>query len=111
MRPEATRDAGAARVGAAGTGEDEPRRRPGRARRKRFRPIASGHVPVLVDAVVAALAPRDGAIYVDGTFGAGGYSAALLAAARCRVVGIDRDPDAVRRGAALAVRASGPASS
>ena len=49
-----------------------------------------------------ALAPRDGAVYVDGTFGAGGYSAALLAAARCRVVGIDRDPDALRRGAALA---------
>ena len=57
--------------------------------------------PVLLDEVVAALAPRDGAIYVDGTFGAGGYSAALLAAARCRVFGIDRDPEAVRRGAAL----------
>ena len=57
---------------------------------------------MLVDAVVEALAPRDGAIYVDGTFGAGGYSAALLAAARCRVVGIDRDPVALRRGAALA---------
>src|SRR6476620_1188815 len=60
------------------------------------------HVPVLCEEVVAALAPRDGAIYVDGTFGAGGYSAALLAAARCRVVGIDRDPVALRRGAALA---------
>ena len=53
------------------------------------------HVPVLADAVLAALAPRDDALYVDGTFGAGGYSAALLAAARCRVVAIDRDPDAV----------------
>ncbi len=60
------------------------------------------HVPVLLDAVLAALAPRDGAVYVDGTFGAGGYAAALLAAAHCRVLGIDRDPDAVRRGAALA---------
>jgi 16S rRNA (cytosine1402-N4)-methyltransferase len=63
---------------------------------------ATEHVPVLIEAVLAALAPRDDATYVDGTFGAGGYSAALLAAARCRVFGIDRDPDAVRRGAALA---------
>ena len=49
--------------------------------------VAPGHLPVLLDAVVAALAPRDGGADVDGTFGAGGYSAALLAAARCRVVG------------------------
>src|SRR5581483_8823268 len=65
------------------------------------------HVPVLLDAVVAALAPQDGAVYVDGTFGAGGYSAALLAAARCRVFGIDRDPAAVRRGAQLAAEHPG----
>jgi 16S rRNA (cytosine1402-N4)-methyltransferase len=63
---------------------------------------AFGHTPVLLDAVIDALAPRHGAIYVDGTFGAGGYSAALLAAAQCRVLGIDRDPDSVRHGAALA---------
>ncbi len=56
------------------------------------------HIPVLLDAVLAALMPRDGAVYVDGTFGAGGYSAALLAAAQCRVLGIDRDPAAVRGG-------------
>jgi 16S rRNA (cytosine1402-N4)-methyltransferase len=62
------------------------------------------HVPVLLDAVLAALMPRDEATYVDGTFGGGGYSAALLEAARCRVLGIDRDPEAVRRGAALAAR-------
>jgi 16S rRNA (cytosine1402-N4)-methyltransferase len=61
-----------------------------------------GHVPVLVEAVVGALSPRDDALYVDGTFGAGGYSRALLAAAKCRIVAIDRDPDAVRRGRALA---------
>ena len=65
------------------------------------------HVPVLLDAVIAALAPRDGAIYVDGTFGAGGYAAALLDAASCQVVGIDRDPEAVARGAALASRYAG----
>lgn len=61
-----------------------------------------GHVPILVEAVVGALAPRDDAVYVDGTFGGGGYSKALLTAARCRVFGIDRDPDAVRRGRDLA---------
>jgi len=65
------------------------------------------HVPVLVDAVLAALAPRDDATYVDATFGAGGYSEALLGAARCRVVGIDRDPDAVARGRALAEQHGG----
>jgi 16S rRNA (cytosine1402-N4)-methyltransferase len=63
-------------------------------------------VPVLVEAVIDVLSPRDDALYVDGTFGAGGYSAALLAAANCRVVAIDRDPDAVRRGRELA-RAQG----
>jgi 16S rRNA (cytosine1402-N4)-methyltransferase len=60
------------------------------------------HIPVLLEQVVAALAPRPGARYVDGTFGAGGYSAALLAAADCHVVGIDRDPDALALGRALA---------
>lgn len=60
------------------------------------------HVPVLLDAVLAALMPGDGAVYVNGTFGAGGCSAALLAAADCRVLGIDRDPNSVRRGRALA---------
>jgi 16S rRNA (cytosine1402-N4)-methyltransferase len=60
------------------------------------------HVPVMVEAVLHALAPRDGALYVDATFGAGGYSRALLAAANCRVTAIDRDPDAVRRGHDLA---------
>ena len=47
------------------------------------------------------------AVYVDGTFGAGGYSATMLAAARCRVLGIDRDPAAIRRGAALAAQHPG----
>src|ERR1700757_915740 len=65
------------------------------------------HVPVLLDAVVDALAPRDNAVYVDGTFGGGGYSEALLAAARCRVFGIDRDPDAVESGRDLAERYAG----
>src|SRR5438105_2444180 len=70
-------------------------------------PENGSHIPVLLDAVVASLAPRHDATYVDGTFGGGGYSAALLAAARCRVLGIDRDPEAIRRGAALAARHPG----
>jgi 16S rRNA (cytosine1402-N4)-methyltransferase len=65
------------------------------------------HVPVLVDAVLAALAPRDDAVYVDATFGAGGYSEAILGAARCRVFGIDRDPDALARGQEMAGRHGG----
>ena len=68
---------------------------------------SAGHIPVLLDAVVDALAPRDDAVYVDGTFGGGGYSEALLEAAHCRVFGIDRDPEAVRRGRALAERHAG----
>ena len=53
-----------------------------------------GHVPVLLDEVIALLEPRDGALYVDGTFGSGGYTRALLAAAVCDVVAMDRDPEA-----------------
>jgi 16S rRNA (cytosine1402-N4)-methyltransferase len=65
------------------------------------------HIPVLVDAVLAVLAPRDDVTYIDATFGAGGYSEAILGAARCRVFGIDRDPDAVARGQALAAKHGG----
>lgn len=67
----------------------------------------SGHVPVMLPEVLAALAPRDGGIYVDATFGGGGYSAAILEAAACTVWAIDRDPDAIARGAALAARHPG----
>jgi 16S rRNA (cytosine1402-N4)-methyltransferase len=70
-------------------------------------PRPTAHIPVLVEAVLAALAPRDDAVYVDATFGGGGYSVALLAAARCRVFAIDRDPDAVRRGRDLVERFCG----
>jgi len=63
-----------------------------------------GHTPVMLREVIEALNPRDGAIYVDGTFGAGGYAEAILGAADCRVWGIDRDPEAVTRGQALAAR-------
>ncbi len=61
----------------------------------------------MLDEVRDALAPRDDAVYVDGTFGGGGYSEALLAGARCKVFAIDRDPEAVRRGRDLAARHGG----
>jgi 16S rRNA (cytosine1402-N4)-methyltransferase len=65
------------------------------------------HVPVLLREVVAALAPQDGAVFVDGTFGAGGYSTALLEAADCTVWGIDRDPDALAAADGLVRRFAG----
>ncbi len=65
---------------------------------------APAHISVLRAAVLASLMPKAGGCYVDGTFGAGGYSEALLGAADCRVWGIDRDPDALAFGAALKVR-------
>jgi len=51
------------------------------------------HVPVLLSEVLDALAPKDGETYIDATFGAGGYSAAILAEANCQLVGLDRDPN------------------
>lgn len=53
------------------------------------------HVPVLLDEVIAALDPRPGDVIIDATFGAGGYSRALLDAG-ATVHGFDRDPDAIR---------------
>lgn len=69
-------------------------------------PVAR-HVPVMLPEVLDALEPRDGAVYVDGTFGGGGYSRALLTAARCTVHGIDRDPRAIEAGAALVAEHGG----
>ena len=64
------------------------------------------HIPVLVRPVLEHLAIRDGGIYIDGTFGAGGYSRAILAAADCKVLGLDRDQSAVANAFGL-VDASG----
>ncbi len=59
------------------------------------------HIPVLLAPMLEALAPQDHEIYIDGTFGAGGYSSAILDGADCRVVGIDQDPDVLRAGRPL----------
>ena len=66
-----------------------------------------GHEPVMLAEVIAALQPRDGGTYIDGTFGAGGYTTAILDAADCRVWAIDRDPTAVQRAADLVRRYDG----
>ncbi|MDE0389506.1 MAG: 16S rRNA (cytosine(1402)-N(4))-methyltransferase RsmH [Rhodospirillales bacterium] len=68
---------------------------------------ASGHVPVMKEAMLSLIAPQDGGVYVDGTFGGGGYSEALLESASCVVYGIDRDADALRAGEALSLRFGG----
>jgi len=61
-------------------------------------PVAPRHVSVLGREAVEMLAPRDGGIYVDATFGAGGYSRAILGTPGTRVIGIDRDRSAITGG-------------
>jgi len=65
------------------------------------------HIPVLVDRVVEWLAPHAGGRYVDATFGAGGYTRAILQTAGARVIGLDRDQGAIARGADLVEQARG----
>jgi 16S rRNA (cytosine1402-N4)-methyltransferase len=65
------------------------------------------HVPVLGRRAVEWLAPRPGGVYVDATFGAGGYARAILATPGARVIGIDRDQSAIARGAGLVEEAQG----
>jgi 16S rRNA (cytosine1402-N4)-methyltransferase len=67
-------------------------------------PHLGNHIPVMLQEVLETLAPRDGAHYIDGTFGGGGYTKAILEAADCRVLGIDRDPAAIARGQELVKR-------
>jgi 16S rRNA (cytosine1402-N4)-methyltransferase len=69
--------------------------------------MAAPHIPVLLDEVMAALAPQPGDVIVDATFGAGGYSRALLDAG-ATVHAFDRDPDAIESGARFAEVAESP---
>jgi 16S rRNA (cytosine1402-N4)-methyltransferase len=65
------------------------------------------HVPVLREEVVRVLDPREGGLYLDATFGAGGYTRAILAKPGTRVLALDRDPVAINEGAELARQAHG----
>lgn len=62
---------------------------------------SSGHIPVMLREAIAALAPRDGSVHVDMTYGDGGYTRALLESAAVHVWAIDRDPDAIARAQTL----------
>jgi 16S rRNA (cytosine1402-N4)-methyltransferase len=65
------------------------------------------HVPVLLSEAIESLAPKSGGVYVDATFGAGGYSRAILAVAGTQVIGIDRDRSAIAAGFDLVDRSDG----
>lgn len=60
------------------------------------------HVPVLCREVVEALAPKDGEVMLDATFGGGGYARAILKTARCTLLAVDRDLDAIARAERMA---------
>jgi len=70
-------------------------------------PADTRHIPVLGRQAIEMLVPRAGGIYVDATFGAGGYSRAILDVAGTRVVGIDRDRSAIAGGFDLVDRSDG----
>jgi 16S rRNA (cytosine1402-N4)-methyltransferase len=70
-------------------------------------PAGPHHIPVLGRQAVELLKPSDGGIYVDATFGAGGYSRAILDTAGTRVIGIDRDRSAIAGGFDLVDRSDG----
>jgi 16S rRNA (cytosine1402-N4)-methyltransferase len=59
------------------------------------------HIPVLLKEVLHFLAPKDEGLYVDATFGGGGYTKSILDKANTRVIAFDKDPDAIERGQAL----------
>ena len=64
--------------------------------------MSQPHIPVLLDEVIAALDPKPGDVIVDATFGAGGYTRAILDKG-AQVHAFDRDPDAIANGAAMVV--------
>lgn len=68
---------------------------------------AMRHVPVLLRQVVDLLAPQSGDVIIDGTFGAGGYTRAILESADTHVIAIDRDPTAIAAATSLVRDAEG----
>ena len=74
------------------------------------RAVAGGpapHIPVLARPAIDFLNLREGGVYIDGTFGAGGYTRAILASTNCKVIAIDRDQSAIALGADLVEAAQG----
>jgi len=65
------------------------------------------HIPVLRDEALAALALHEGGVYLDGTFGAGGYTRQILSQSGTRVIAFDRDPDAIRDGQSMVAEFDG----
>ena len=59
--------------------------------------MSQKHIPVMLNEVLQSLAPADGKVYVDATFGNGGYTQAILDSANCKVIAIDRDPNVKQR--------------
>ncbi len=59
--------------------------------------VSCGHIPVLLNETVQMLSPKDGGLYLDCTFGGGGHTSAILSSANCKVVSLDRDPEAKER--------------
>jgi len=72
-----------------------------------MKPAAQRHIPVLGRQAIEMLSPHDGGIYLDATFGAGGYSRAILETAGTRIIGIDRDRTAITGGFDLVDRSDG----
>lgn len=65
------------------------------------------HQPVMLNEVLDALQPTNNAVYIDATFGRGGYSSAILNQANCTLMAVDRDPDAIAAGAELGAEFNG----
>jgi 16S rRNA (cytosine1402-N4)-methyltransferase len=65
------------------------------------------HIPVLARRAIDWLAVKPGGVYVDATFGGGGYTCGILQTAQARVIGVDRDRAAITEGASLVEQAQG----
>src|SRR5467141_1927257 len=84
-----------------------PSPRPDFTRSRGMNSAAQRHIPVLGRQAIEMLSPHDGGVYLDATFGAGGYSRAILETAGTRIIGIDRDRTAITGGFDLVDRSDG----